>query len=222
MWRDRKQAGEMLATQLLPYKKNNPIVISLIKGGVPIGYEIARELRSPLDFIIVRKLGFPHQPEFAIGAIAFDGCESEIVINKELDDKKKIIQEHVQLESMKKMDEIKNLERLFHKHRPHVKSEGQTVIVTDDGIATGTTMRTALYLIARGKPKRVIVATPVSSPEAIGWLKEEGFDVESLITPQYFQAVGSFYEEFNPVENEEVIHYLDLANENYRINRKVV
>ena len=210
MFEDRSEAGRQLAKRLMGYKNENPAVVALPRGGVPVGYEVAQRLGVPLDILIVRKLGFPGQPDLAIGAIA-DGDKWEIVMNKEIMDGADLPPMYLEREISRKLDEIKKMTEAFRGHRPSVNLTDRTVILVDDGIATGATMRVVINRLRRENPKKIIVATPVASREAVDLLKREADGVICLDIPELFVAVGGFYNDFRPISTDEVIECLDLA-----------
>ena len=216
MFQDRAEAGQRLARRLVSYKTKDPAVIALPRGGVPVGYEVAKILEAPLDILMVRKLGFPGQADFAIGAIA-DGDKWEILLNKEMvGDDMDLPPNYLEQEIATKLDEMRKMKEIFRSHRPTINITGRTIIAVDDGIATGATMRVMIKRLRRDKPGKIIVATPVASQEAVDLLKKEAEEVVCLDIPENFMAVGGFYVDFCPVTNDEVIQFLDRAHEHQR------
>ncbi|MCG3205899.1 MAG: putative phosphoribosyl transferase [Elusimicrobia bacterium] len=210
MFRNRSEAGRKLAQRLSSYRDENPVIVALPRGGVPIGYEVAQHMSAPLDVLIVRKIGYPGQPELAIGAIA-DGEKGEVVMNNGMVGETEIPPNYIKEEIATKLKEISEMEDIFRSHRPAIKVKNRTVIAVDDGIATGATMRVVVKRLKRENPKKIIVATPVASQEAVDLLKNEADEIVCLDVPVPFMAVGAFYKDFRPVSNEEVIGCLDQA-----------
>lgn len=210
MFQNRTEGGRVLAERLTPFKDRDPVVVALPRGGVPVGYEVARALGAPLDILVVRKLGYPGQPELAIGAIV-DGKRPEILLNRGLFSDRDLPPRYLDHEIDRKLQEIRAMHDVFRGHRSAVKLEGRTVIVVDDGIATGATMRVVIRRVRHADASRVIVATPVASREAVQILRREADDVVCVIVPDFFGAVGAFYADFGPVSDEEVKEILDRA-----------
>lgn len=209
IFRDRIDAGQKLAQKLEVYKKENPVVLALPRGGVPIGFEIAKKLNAPLDVLVARKLGAPLNPEFGIGAIAEGSTE---VLDQEIIDYLGLTKEEIsQVEKV----EQKELARRVKKYRGKSslpKVTGKTVILVDDGLATGVTAKAAIKAILKRNPKKLIVAIPVCAADATDSLRSlvRPFvdEVVCLATPLDFAAVGLWYQNFGQVSDEEVINYL--------------
>lgn len=219
MYQDRIDAGRKLAKHLIEYKDQHPAVVALPRGGVPVGYEVAHLLGAPLDVVVVRKLGFPGQSELAIGAIA-DGDKWDVVMNNEIVGERDLPPQYIEQEIADKLDEIRTMENVFRKHRPAVPLTGNTVIVVDDGIATGATMRVAVKRIRRDKPRKIIVAAPVASQEAVALLKMEADEIICPNIPEYFMAVAGFYADFPQVSNQEVTNLLDQIQHNRNFEKR--
>ena len=207
MFLDRQEAGRKLAEKLKPYQSENPIILALPRGGVPIGYEIAQALRAPLDVFMVRKIGYPWNPEFAIGAIApgvqiFDE-ESLYPLGLTKADLKEAIE--------KEQQELERRLTLYHKKGSLPDVAGKTVILVDDGLATGLTTRAAIEGVKKLKPAKLILAVPVGPPETVHALRKLVDDLICLETPHDFFAVSSFYQNFPQVSDEEV---MDLLHRN--------
>jgi len=198
---DRREAGAALARELGPRRDGDLVVLALPRGGVPVAAEVARALEAPLDVLVVRKLGFPGHEEFAMGAIASGGV---LVVNDEIPPDARpsgtVFNRVVQVEEA----ELARREREYRGGRAMVPVEGRVVILVDDGLATGTTMRAAVQAVRQLKPARVIVAVPVASREAYGMASAVADDVVCLSTPAFFRAVGQWYEEFPQTSDEEV------------------
>ena len=202
IFKDRKSAGKLLANHLKQYKgQNNVVVLGIPRGGVVVAHQVAKELKLPLDIVITRKIGHPNQPELAVGAIDPDG---EVVWDQELDNGLKI-------GVLEELREIKRREEIYRQGRKSIDLEDKTIILVDDGIATGATITAAISYLKRHKVKNIVLATPVASKEAIVRVlaELEGCgEVVILETPEYFQAVGQFYHEVLPISDEEVIQLL--------------
>ena len=208
MLQDRYEAGRRLGQRLRGYEHRRPVVVALPRGGVPVGYEVARALNAPMDVLVVRKLGCPGQPELAIGAIS-NGRYLEILMNEGLCQEMTVPSKYIEREIEAKIREIRAMEGAYRNHRPAIGLAGRTVIVVDDGIATGATMRVAVRRIRREKPEKIIVATPVASEEAVETMRKEVDEIVCLGIPKRFIAVGGYYRDFQPVSNEEVSELLD-------------
>lgn len=212
MFQNRKDAGRRLAERLQSFKKDKPVVVALPRGGVPVGFEVARSLEAPLDILIVRKLCYPGQSEFAIGAIA-DGGQWETVFNNEMVGKSDLPPGYLDREIAAKREEIRHMEKTFRSHRPAIQITDRAVLVVDDGIATGATVCVVIRRLQRESPLKIIVASPVASREAVKLLKKEADEVICLETPSDFRAVGEHYLDFLPVSDDEVKFLLDGARQ---------
>lgn len=210
MFKNRLEAGRELAEKLLKFATGNTVVLALVRGGLPIASEVAEALHAPLDIVLVRKIGAPHQPELAIGAIA-DGPEPEIVTNADLLNLIGVPKDYLQQEVKAQLAEIERRRKLYLRNRPRIDVAGKTAIVVDDGIATGATTRAALHAVRRQKPARLVLAVPVAPPSAIESLRDDADEIVCLQTPEPFHAIGLFYADFHQVSDEEVIAILDRA-----------
>jgi putative phosphoribosyl transferase len=211
MFKDRRQAGRQLAAQLLRYTGVDTVVLALPRGGVPVGYEVARALHAALDITVVRKVGAPGQPEFGIGAVV-DGDYPEEVLDEESVRLLSVSREYLDKQIGIALREIRRRQEVYRHGRAPMALKGRTVIVVDDGIATGGSMRVALRAARRAGPKRLVLAVPVAPPETIESLRAEVDDVVCLSTPEMFQAVGQFYEDFRQTTDDEVIRLLDVMH----------
>ena len=209
-FRNRQEAGQKLAARLLPYKHEHPLILALPRGGVPVASEVAAVLGAPLDIIVVRKLGAPGQPELGIGAVV-DGDHPQSVLNEAVVRELEVSSEYLRRETQLELEEIRRRQERYRGGRPRLPIEGRTVIVVDDGIATGGSMRAALRGVRRGCPKRLVLAVPVAPPDTIESLRSEVDDVVCLSTPAFFQAVGQFYYDFRQTSDEEVVELLDAG-----------
>lgn len=204
---NRQQAGQRLADALEYLKgEENLIVIALPRGGVPVGYQIARRIGAPLDLVVPRKVGAPHNQEFAIGAVA----EPDIrVMNERAIEMYNIAPEYLEKEIENQMEEIKRRKEKYRGNRPDINLTNKKVVLVDDGIATGLTMLAAIRAIKFQRPEELILAVPVAPPDTVDWLQEEVDQVVCLVYPEPFGAVGQFYYDFTQVSDQEVIQLLD-------------
>jgi putative phosphoribosyl transferase len=205
---DRIEAGKQLAKALSDFKGKNAIVLAIPRGGVVVGFEIASELELPLDVIIPRKVGAPNNPELAIGAVAEDGT---IILDNSLVAYLGVPESFIREESARQKGEIKRRLKIYRPNEPSPNVKGLDVILVDDGIATGSTMKAALASVKNQGAKTVTVAVPVGPPSTIDELKKQANKVICLETPEYFQAIGQFYLDFNQTSDEEVIELLRLS-----------
>jgi putative phosphoribosyl transferase len=216
---DRVDAGKRLAEALADFHGKNAAVLAIPRGGVVVGYEIAAALVLPLDVIVPRKLGAPDNPELAIGAIAEDGST---VFDDKLIAYLGVSQDYIQEESDRQRQEIARRMKLYREGGPSVGVAGKDIIVVDDGIATGSTMKAALTSIRNREAKSVTVAVPVGPTETIQELRRLADKVVYLYLPDYFHAIGQFYEDFSQTSDEEVINLLRLSREGLRPNPEEV
>jgi putative phosphoribosyl transferase len=207
-FRDREEAGRRLASFLSRYREESPIVLALPRGGVPVGYEIARALGAPLDIFIARKLGAPNRPEFGIGAVAQGGAR---VLNEQALRALDIPEEYIEQAAKEETAEIERRLRLLRGDRPEPEVREQTAILVDDGLATGVTARAAVEALRRQAPGRLILAAPVCAAQAAEMLRPEVDDLVCLETPSNLMAIGLWYQDFYQVPDEEVIELLERA-----------
>jgi putative phosphoribosyl transferase len=199
---DRADAGRRLAKRLLPLAAERPVVVGLPRGGVPVAAQVARALGAPLDLIAVRKLGAPHNPEYGIGAVAEDGTkviDAEAVAVLGLNGA--ALEGIVERESA----ELARRVSLYRGDRPPVDLEGRTVIIVDDGIATGVTDTAAARAVRRKRPRRLVLAVPVCPPESAMRLRQEVDELVCLAEPQLLYGVGQWYDDFSQVTDDEVL-----------------
>lgn len=208
--RDRTEAGTRLAAELLRFKDRDPVVLALPRGGVPVGFEVAKALGAPLDLILVRKIGAPLQPELAVAAVV-DGERMELVLNEDVVEALGLSEDDVRKRAKGEVEEIERRRRLYLGGRERVPVRGRTVLVIDDGIATGATMRAALCAVRRREPSHLVLAVPVAPPETVELLRPEVDEIVCLATPSPFGAIGTFYADFRQVEDEEVRDLLDRS-----------
>jgi len=201
-FRDRREAGRVLADQLTSYE-NRPdvLVLALPRGGVPVGYEVAHALQAPLDVFLVRKLGVPGHEELAMGAVATSGVR---VLNDDVVKPLGISDHMIEAAAAQELEELNRRERLYRGGRPVPDMSGRTVILVDDGLATGATMRAAIQALRQQQPARVVVAVPTASPDICEALRSEADDVICVMTPEPFFAVGHWYDDFTQTTDDEV------------------
>lgn len=215
VFRDRSQAGQLLARRLRRYAgRDDVIVLALPRGGVPVAYEIARALKAPLDVFVVRKLGVPGQEELAMGAIASGGVR---VLSHDLIAALELTEEDLARVTAREQAELERRERVFRGDRPFPSLEGKVVILVDDGIATGATMRAAIRAVRAHRPARVCVATPVGAPQALESLQDEADELICLLSPELLLGIGAWYEDFAQLSDAEVMTYLQRARADLRV-----
>jgi predicted phosphoribosyltransferase len=205
MFHDREDAARQLAAKLKGRPLHETLVLAIPRGGVVIGAVLARELGAELDVVLSRKLRAPEQPELAIGALAEDG---QVYLNHHAEEFLEGLEDYLAAERRHQLAEIARRRKLFRAARPQARVTGRSVIVTDDGIATGSTMIAALQAAKAQKPRELIVAVPVASPDRLAEVRRWCDDVVCLLTPELFWAVGQFYADFRQVEDEEVVQLL--------------
>lgn len=207
--KDRITAGRALAKAMTNYRdRQDLLVLALPRGGVPVAYELAEALHAPLDLILVRKLGSPGQQELAMGAIASGGVR---VLNEELVSYLHVSEETLEKVAAREQKELERRERAYRGDRPWPEITGKCVILVDDGVATGATMRVAIKALRKQNPKEVVVAVPVAPPGIIEVLRREADDVVCLAMPEPFTAIGLWYVDFSQVSDEEVTEQLARA-----------
>jgi putative phosphoribosyl transferase len=207
MFADRSEAGHLLADRVAALSVDHAIVLALPRGGVPVGAEIARRLGVPLDVAHVRKIGAPGQPELAIGAIA-DGDDPVVVVNGTLVRELGLSEDFIAQQAAREHASIAQRRSDYAALRPPIEPAARAVIVVDDGVATGMTMRAALSHVRRRGPSRLVVAVPVASRDALALLKAEADDVVCLASPRRFGSVSAFYRSFAQVTDQEVAELL--------------
>jgi putative phosphoribosyl transferase len=217
-FRDRADAGRQLAHRLLPYAAQEPVILALPRGGVPVAFEVARQLRAPLDLLFVRKIGAPGHAEFGLGAVV-DGAHPQVVLNEEVLAELDVPGRYLEEETRRQLREIERRRQHYLAGRRPIDVAGRGAIMVDDGIATGGTVRAALKGLARARPARLILAVPVAPPDTVERLRAEADEVVCLIMPEPFYAVGKHYDDFTQTSDREVI---DLLEEAQRWNRESV
>jgi putative phosphoribosyl transferase len=209
LFRDRTEAGRLLAAELSRYAhRPDVLVLGLPRGGVPVAYEVAQALEAPLDVFVVRKLGLPGQEELAVGAIASGGAR---VLNEEVVKALEISNEVIDSIATQEQAELERRERVYRGDRPWPEVRGRVVILVDDGLATGSTMRAAVAALRRQQPARIVVAVPVAAPETCEEFRAIADEIVCLDTPEPFYAVGLWYRDFGQTTDEQVRSLLDQA-----------
>ena len=208
MFKDRKEAGKLLAEKLSQYKnKKDALVLAIPRGGVETAYEIAMQLKLPLDVVVIKKIGFPGNEELAIGAVGVDAS----YIHKEFAHYPSIPRNYIQSQITKKQQEARKRSAFLRDKKPLYKVKNKIVIIIDDGIATGATMLMAIKILKKQFPQKVIVAIPVAPPDTVRRLEKEADKVICLEKPSFFAAISQFYDNFPQVEDEEVKRLLKEA-----------
>jgi putative phosphoribosyl transferase len=210
MFANRREAGRRLARRLRHLAPERPVVLALPRGGVPVGFEIAEALGAPLDLVMVRKIGVPWQPELALGAVV-DGASPQVLINESLAAELGIDEAYVERETAAQLAEIERRRAIYLGDRPPVPFAGATVVVVDDGIATGSTMRIALRAVRRAGARRVVLAVPVAPADTLASLRAEADEIVCLEEPSPFIAVGAHYVKFPQLEDADVVALLEAA-----------
>lgn len=201
-FRDRMEAGQLLAEKLASYKeRRNAYVFALPRGGVPVAYQVARALHLPLDIFTVRKLGAPGQPELALGAIASGGVR---VLNQEIVDALAIPKAEIDAISEKEQQELNRQEQFYRGNRSPLDPRGGTIILVDDGLATGASMRAAVKALKERGCAGIVVAVPIAASETCESLESEVDEIVCARTPEPFEAVGLWYEDFSQTSDQEV------------------
>jgi putative phosphoribosyl transferase len=207
-FKDREEAGRILANRLTKYADQTPIVLGLPRGGVPVAFEVAKALKAPLDVYVVRKLGVPGHEELAMGAIASGDVR---VLNQPVVEDLRISEAAIETETRKEQEELKRRELLYRGKRPPLDVSNRTVVLVDDGIATGSTIKAAIAALKKQKAGRIVVAVPVAPASTIDELKTEVDEVICVSTPEFFYAISLWYDEFPQTSDEEVRELLKKA-----------
>ncbi len=205
IFRDREDGGRRLAAEFKNVELRDPLVLAIPRGGVATGAALARELGAELDVVLAHKLRSPLQPELAFGAVGEDG---KIYLNHRVEEVTGVTEHYLELEQKRQFAEIARRKERFRAVRPAAPMEGRSVIITDDGIATGSTIIAAIEVVKGHKPHEVIVAVPVAPPERLDTIRGMCDRLICLYSPVVFYAVGQFYESFKTVEDEQVVELL--------------
>lgn len=207
-FKDRADAGRRLAEHVLEFRSEDPVVLALPRGGVPVAYEVATALQAPLDIIVVRKVGVPFQPELAMGAIG----EGDVrIVNERVMQVTGLTDREFGAAEAREREELARRALRFRGDRRRVPLTGRTALIVDDGIATGSTVRAACHVARAHGAARVVVATPVAPPETVTALRRDADEVVALTTPERFGAIGQFYADFTQTTDAEVVRLLELA-----------
>ena len=211
LYHDRHDAGRELARKLPEYRdRADVIVLALPRGGVPVAYEVARELHAPLDVFVVRKLGTPGQPELAMGAIASGGVR---VLNEDVVQALAIPESAIERVAQEEAEELRRRERQYRGSRPPLEVSGRTAILVDDGLATGSTMRAAARALRLERASKIVVAVPVAARQSCDTVRLEADEVVCGAMPEPFYAVGQWYRDFEQTSDDEVRALLDRAQQ---------
>ena len=209
LFEDRGDAGRQLAAAARGYAVEDPLVLALPRGGVPVAYEVAQELGAPMDLLFVRKIGAPGHPEYGIGAVV-DGDNPQVVLS-EMVDQLGITAAYIERQKRRELEEIERRRRAYLGDREPLAIKGRTVMVVDDGIATGGTVRASLRALRSAEARRLILAVPVAAADTIESLRSEADEILCLATPEPFYAVGMHYRDFDQTTDEEVVRLLAQA-----------
>lgn len=210
LFRDRGEAGQRLGAPLAEFANRGVLVLALPRGGVPVGFEVARSLNAPLDVLVVRKLGVPGQEELAMGAIASGGVR---VLDWEVIRACALSPQQIDAVAAKEAHELRRRAQAYRGDRTRMDVHGRIIILVDDGLATGSTMRAAVAALRQEKPKQIIVAVPVAPPSTCAEIEKEADRVVCLYTPLKFSSVGQWYQNFSQTSDGEVRELLDGAAE---------
>lgn len=205
-FKNREQAGQLMGKELRNLYGQKSIVLGIPRGGIVVARELALQLSADMDVILSRKLGTPGQPELAMGALSENGS---VFLNMDLVSDLGITERDIEKEKVLQMDEIKRRSQLIRKVLPKISLQDRIVLVTDDGLATGATMQAALWAIQQELPRKIIVAVPVASTEALDRLSADADEIICLRLPSLFHAVGQYYIEFYQVEDGDVLRILE-------------
>lgn len=205
MFKDRYDAAKQLAEKLNKYKNENGVVLAVPRGGVPLGYIVAKDLGFPLEIVLSKKIGHPYNSEYAIGAATSYGA----IINENIKD---VDPNYIRNETIRLQKELEVKFKLFMGEQKPVDLENKTVIVVDDGIATGYTLLATIQSIKQSKPRKIIIAVPVAPPSSVSKFKDQVDEFICLLIPEDFQGVGQFYLDFSQVSDDEVIRLLRDIN----------
>lgn len=216
IFHDRAEAGRLLADKLADYAgRSDVVVLGLPRGGVPVAFEVARQLHAPLDVFLVRKLGVPGYEELAMGALATGGVR---VLNADVVRALGISEDIIESVAAKEQDELERRERVYRGNHPSLDVGGRIVILVDDGLATGSTMRAAAAALRQQGPARIVIAVPVGAQETCGELRAEVDEIVCLRTPEPFHAVGLWYKNFSQTTDQEVRELLQRAKEEHTLD----
>jgi len=202
--KDRKEAGLLLSEKLEKYQDSETIILAIPRGGVPIGYEIAKNLNLPLDIILSKKIGHPLNKEFAIGAVSLDSTT--------IDEHPDVSNAYIDAEVKRLRELVQEKYAIYMGNRKPINVKGKNVIIVDDGIATGNTLLACINMLRKNNPKKIIVAVPVVPADVVPIFQQKADEFVFLMAPIDFGGVGRFYQEFEQVNDDEVIRMLGMAN----------
>jgi len=209
-FKDRGEAGRQLAAAVVRLGLVDPLVLALPRGGVPVAAEVARVLHAPLDLLIVRKIGAPGQPELAVAAVA-EGDPPTLVVDERTSQVTGVDADYIEREARTQRAEIERRRTTYRRGRARLGVAGKSVVVVDDGIATGSTVRAALQALRSMRPARLVLAVPVAPADTLSELLPLVDDVVCLSQPTFFRSVGTYYADFHQVDDDEVIALLDAS-----------
>lgn len=205
MFKDRLEAGLMLAAKLKKYKNNEGIILAVPRGGIPVAYVVAKELGFPIEIVLTKKIGHPVNKEYAIGAASLS--DYFIVPHENVTD------EYINNEVKRVQEKLREMYQKFMGDKEPANLQGKTLIVIDDGIATGNTLLGTINVLQKAKPAKIILGVPVASANAVEKLSKVVDDVVAVLIPDEFYGVGAFYEDFEQVDDDEVLYYLNKLSE---------
>ena len=205
MFHNRSEAGSLLAEKLIKYQGMPGVLLAVPRGGVPVAYEVATKLDLPLDIVLIKKLGHPSNKEYAIGAVGLD----DIFISPGAG----VSELYIQDQALKIRSRLREMKKLFMEDKEPENIFGKTIIIIDDGVATGNTLLATIRILRKSQPAKIIVAAPVISKKAADILSTEADEVIAVMIPETFYGVGAFYEDFTQVSDDEVVSYLDKLRE---------
>jgi len=216
-FRDREEAGRLLSLELGEFRRANPVVLGVPRGGVVVARVLAEQLDADLDIVLAHKMRTPSHPELAMGAVTETG---KLIINQALVDDLGIRAADIEAEKLRQMAEMRRRSEMFRRVIDRLPLAGRLVIVTDDGVATGATTEAALWAVGQEKPERLVAALPLGPSDTIARLAGAVDEIVCLRSPQFFMAVGQFYQRFDPVEDEDVLEILKEESEKRRAERR--
>ena len=202
--KDRIEAGVLLSEKLKKYQNSNTIILAVPRGGVPVGYIIAKNLHLPLDIVLSKKIGHPNNKEFAIGAVSMDSMT--------IDEHPEVPKKYIEDEIIRLRKLMQNKYEIYMGNREPLDIKGKNIILVDDGIATGNTLLASITMLRKRNPAKIIVAVPVLPYDTVPVFEKNADEFVYLIASKYFRGVGSFYEDFNQVEDDEVIRLLNVTS----------